>query len=89
MLRRDFLRAMAGLALSGHAVAAAGFEKQQLDPGIFQDFGPDFVWGASTSSYQIEGAVAVDGRAPSIWDVFSHTPGRTRNGETEIGRAHV
>jgi hypothetical protein len=39
-------------------------------------FPADFVWGASTSSYQIEGAVDADGRGKSIWDVFSHTPGR-------------
>ena len=44
---------------------------------------PDgFVWGVGTSSYQIEGAVAADGRAPSIWDVFSHTPGRVNRGDT-------
>lgn len=44
---------------------------------------PDgFVWGAATSSYQIEGAVNEDGRGPSIWDTFSHTPGKTTNGDT-------
>ena len=32
---------------------------------------PDFVWGAATAAYQIEGAVAEDGRGPSIWDTFS------------------
>lgn len=42
----------------------------------------DFVWGAATASYQIEGAVDVDGRAPSIWDTFSHTPGKVANGDT-------
>ncbi|MDF3302056.1 GH1 family beta-glucosidase [Streptomyces tropicalis] len=36
----------------------------------------DFLWGTATSAYQIEGAVAEDGRAPSIWDTFAHTPGR-------------
>ncbi|MFI6943752.1 GH1 family beta-glucosidase [Streptomyces sp. NPDC050418] len=36
----------------------------------------DFVWGTATSAYQIEGAVADDGRSPSIWDTFSHTPGK-------------
>ena len=45
-------------------------------------FPADFVWGASTSSYQIEGAVDEDGRGKSIWDVFSHTPGRIKNGDT-------
>jgi beta-glucosidase len=45
-------------------------------------FGPDFLWGAATAAYQIEGAAAGDGRGPSIWDVFSHTPGKTANGDT-------
>ncbi len=45
-------------------------------------FPPDFAFGAATAAYQIEGAVADDGRGPSIWDTFSHTRGRTRNGET-------
>jgi beta-glucosidase len=45
-------------------------------------FPRDFVWGASTSGYQIEGAVEADGRGKSIWDVFSHTPGRVRGGDT-------
>src|SRR3990172_5966105 len=45
------------------------------------EFPPNFLWGVATASYQIEGAVAEDGRGPSIWDTFSHTPGRTRNGD--------
>ncbi|MFE0822181.1 GH1 family beta-glucosidase [Streptomyces sp. NPDC058847] len=39
-------------------------------------FPADFAWGTATSAYQIEGAATEDGRAPSIWDTFSHTPGR-------------
>jgi beta-glucosidase len=42
----------------------------------------DFLWGVATAAYQIEGAVAEDGRGPSIWDTFSHTPGRVKNGDT-------
>jgi beta-glucosidase len=42
----------------------------------------DFVWGAATAAYQVEGAADVDGRGESIWDRFSHTPGRVRNGDT-------
>jgi beta-glucosidase len=42
----------------------------------------DFLWGAATASYQIEGAVHEDGRGESIWDRFSHTPGKVRDGDT-------
>ncbi|WP_330275354.1 GH1 family beta-glucosidase [Lentzea sp. NBC_00516] len=45
-------------------------------------FEPGFLWGAATSSYQIEGAVAEDGRGPSIWDTFCATPGKVDNGDT-------
>ncbi|MGI5231636.1 GH1 family beta-glucosidase [Actinoallomurus sp. CA-142502] len=41
-----------------------------------------FVWGAATAAYQIEGAADEDGRVPSIWDTYSHTPGRVRDGDT-------
>lgn len=45
-------------------------------------FPKDFLWGVATASYQIEGAVDAGGRGPSIWDTFSHTPGKVENGET-------
>ena len=45
-------------------------------------FPDDFLWGAATASYQIEGAVDEDGRGQSIWDTFSHAPGTTANGDT-------
>lgn len=41
----------------------------------------DFSWGTATSAYQIEGAAAEDGRAPSIWDTFCRTPGKVANGD--------
>ncbi|MBW8485571.1 GH1 family beta-glucosidase [Actinomadura parmotrematis] len=45
-------------------------------------FPEGFVWGAATAAYQIEGAAAEDGRTPSIWDTYSHTPGRVLDGDT-------
>ena len=38
-----------------------------------------FIWGIATSSYQIEGAPTAGGRGPSVWDIFSHTPGKIKN----------
>lgn len=45
-----------------------------------QRFPPGFLWGAATSSYQIEGATEDDGRAKSIWDVFAARPGAIEDG---------
>ncbi|MCD4527427.1 GH1 family beta-glucosidase [Nocardioides sp. cx-173] len=45
-------------------------------------FPPDFLWGAATASFQIEGATGEDGRTPSIWDTFARVPGAVVNGDT-------
>jgi beta-glucosidase len=45
-------------------------------------FPKSFLWGASTSAYQIEGSPLADGAGPSIWQRFAHSPGRTTNGDT-------
>ncbi|HHU11084.1 MAG TPA: beta-glucosidase [Intrasporangiaceae bacterium] len=47
-----------------------------------RSFPDGFIWGTATASYQIEGAVAEDGRTPSIWDTFSRTPGKVFGGDT-------
>src|SRR5437762_9898868 len=44
-------------------------------------FPPDFLWGAATSAYQIEGSPLADGAGPSIWHRFSHTPGLVANAD--------
>ena len=44
-------------------------------------FPKNFVWGTATSAYQIEGAWNADGKGPSIWDTFSHKPGKIVNNE--------
>lgn len=53
-------------------------------------FPKDFVWGSATSSYQIEGGGLNDGRGASIWDTFSHTPGKVVNGDTgDVACDHI
>jgi beta-glucosidase len=49
------------------------------ESGRFPD---DFLWGAATASYQVEGGAEADGRGESIWDVFSRKPGRVLDGDT-------
>src|SRR5882762_7298426 len=51
-------------------------------PASLKVFPSNFVWGAATAAYQIEGAVNEDGRGTSIWDTFSRTPGKVLNGDT-------
>ena len=53
-----------------------------MTTGTGRRFPDGFLWGSATASYQIEGAAKEGGRGPSIWDTFSHTPGKTLNGDT-------
>ncbi|GIF76331.1 GH1 family beta-glucosidase [Asanoa siamensis] len=85
---RVSVRPTAGVAISAASAltAACDPDSPDADPNPERRLGlrfPDgFRWGAATSAYQIEGAAKEDGRGASVWDTFSHTPGRTRNGDT-------
>ena len=80
--RRQFGKTMAGTA----AVAYAGVSLPKFafgEPEPFTLRYPEgFLWGCATAAYQIEGGARDDGRGPSVWDTFSHTPGKTYHGET-------
>ncbi|SFC89583.1 beta-glucosidase [Nocardioides terrae] len=53
-----------------------------VDPTASLEFPADFLWGAATAAYQIEGAAGEDGRTASIWDTFSRVPGAVLDGDT-------
>jgi len=86
--RRSFTQS-AGAAALGVAVGGsrrtdpdADFERDAAIPADSSAFPRGFLWGTATAAYQVEGAAAEDGRRPSVWDTFSHTPGKTIDGAT-------
>jgi beta-glucosidase len=84
--RRAFARllgsaAIAPTAISTLATSSAEAQGTPTQPTAHK-FPQGFLWGSATAAYQVEGAYNEDGRGPSIWDTFSHTPGKTNNGDT-------
>ncbi len=84
--RRRFLQSSAlatGALVAAPAAQAAHPAPAPAGPDVdCTHFPANFMWGAATSSYQIEGAADIDGRKPSIWDTFADTPGKVHNGDT-------
>jgi beta-glucosidase len=79
--RRRFGQTLAGTAAAALAGTALPKFAWSQKPELLR-FPKDFMWGCATAAYQIEGAVSEDGRNPSVWDTFSHTPGKTFEGQT-------
>jgi len=75
-------RGLGGMALGGAAVGLSGCERRpdtELDPKSRQ-FPQDFIWGVASAAFQTEGAQAIDGRGPSVWDLFEKKPGIVADG---------
>jgi beta-glucosidase len=77
-----------GCSVSSNAVRTAGSTAfsnshgMQFDISSGFSFPRNFFWGTATAAYQIEGAWQEDAKSESIWDRFSHTPGKIKNGDT-------
>ena len=83
--RRNFLKS-AGLTAAGLSVAPAliSFKNpvEQAAATTERSFPEGFLWGTATAAYQVEGAANEDGRGATIWDTFSHIPGKVKNNDT-------
>lgn len=85
LTRRDLAKmaAAAGLLSSGGNVAAAQPAANTESTGASApQFPGGFYWGVATAAYQIEGSPDADGKGKSIWDTYTHTPGKVQNGDT-------
>jgi beta-glucosidase len=68
LTRRRFGKTLAGTAAAAFATSSLSrIALAQMAKASLLQFPPNFVWGCSTASYQVEGAVNEDGRKPSVW----------------------
>ena len=82
LTRRQFGKRVAAAAATACATASLPkFALGEPTPSTLY-YPKGFKWGCATAAYQIEGGAKEDGRGPSLWDTFSHTPGKTYHGET-------
>jgi beta-glucosidase len=81
LTRRQFGKTLAGTSAAAFAAASVPGLAFAQSPAALR-FPDGFLWGCATASYQIEGAVNEDGRGQTNWDVFSHTAGKTFQGDT-------
>jgi len=79
--RRSFGKKITAAAATAASVFSEGAVAKPASPKRLE-FPSGFLWGCATAAYQTEGGVAEGGRKPSVWDTFSHTPGKTNNGAT-------
>jgi len=79
--RREFGKSIAAAAVAygGMSFQKSAFSKPRAES---LNYPKRFLWGSATAAYQIEGGAQDDERGPSVWDTFSHTAGKTYQGQT-------